>query len=207
MTHRLGSLTLPYVSAVRVTEAAAGNDRLATNEIAFSSGNSWSVDANAAVVDPCAMEASKDLESSVPLAATITGDFKSYFQGKSLPPGKGGSENAALGGYLEESKKPGRIVAVGSAALPTDAMISYLARMDRRQAVNNFTFVQNTLDWMTSDENLIAVRMKTVDDPPIQKKSEGIKALAKYGNIAGIPLVFILFGLVRWQMRRKKSGK
>ena len=108
---------------------------------------------------------------------------------------------------MEKSKAPGRIVVVGSAGLPADEKIGYLARIDRRQAINNFTFVQNTLDWMTSEENLIAVRMKNVDDPPIEKKSEGVKTAAKYCNIIGIPFAFIVFGLVRWRMRRKKSTK
>ena len=110
--------------------------------------------------------------------------------------------------FIEESKKPGRLVVVGSADLPADDKISTLARIDRRQALGNFALVQNILDWMTNEEDLIAVRMKSTAAPPITKDvSEGLKATLKYGNMIGIPLVFMLFGLVRWRLRRspKKS--
>jgi len=106
---------------------------------------------------------------------------------------------------MEKSSAPGRLIVVGSAGLPSDDTIGYLARMDRRQAMSNFTFVQNTLDWMTNEEALIAVRMKTVDDPPLTKGSEGAKAAAKYGNIIGIPFIFVVFGLIRWRIRRSKK--
>jgi hypothetical protein len=43
--------------------------------------------------------------------------------------------------------------------------------------------------------------MKTVSDPPLEKGSEQSKALAKWGNIIGVPLAFVLFGVVRWRIR------
>ena len=61
---------------------------------------------------------------------------------------------------------------------------------------------------LATAEDLIAVRMKTTADPPIDKDIfEGKKATIKYGNIIGIPLAFMLFGLIRWRIRRnpKKS--
>jgi ABC-type uncharacterized transport system involved in gliding motility auxiliary subunit len=138
------------------------------------------------------------------VAAAVSGTFTSFFKGKELPVKEGEEdlEVPADGGFVEESQAPGRLVVVGSSGVPMDETIGMLARMDRRQALNNFTFVQNVLDWMTNEEDLIAVRMKTVDDPPLEKTSEGTRAAAKYGNIIGIPLVFILFGLVRWRLRR-----
>jgi ABC-type uncharacterized transport system involved in gliding motility auxiliary subunit len=75
--------------------------------------------------------------------------------------------------------------------------------MDRRLAMANFTFVQNALDWSTSEEDLIAVRMKNVDDPPLEKKEENVKTAAKYANIVGVPILFLLVGVVRWRVRRK----
>ncbi len=209
MTYRLGSLTLPYTTTVRATKAAQEDSDREVHEIAFSSGNAWTVDGAVAVVDPCSIVASQKLESSIPLAASVKGTFTSFFKGKDLPAGEGGEklDLKEAGGFVEKSKSPGRLVVVGSAGLPGDDTIGYLARMDRRQALNNFTFVQNALDWMTNEEDLIAVRMKTVDDPPLGQASEGAKAAAKYGNIIGIPFAFIMFGLIRWRVRRAKAKK
>jgi gliding-associated putative ABC transporter substrate-binding component GldG len=152
ITHRLGSLTLPYATAVRVTDAARNDAKRKALEIAFSSGNSWVADGDAAVVDPCEIKVSKELESSIPMAAAVTGTFTSFFKGKEIP-----KEEAKEGGdvlnlpeaasFVEESGAPGRLVVVGSSGLPEDETIGYLARIDRRQAMNNFTFVQNVLDW------------------------------------------------------------
>ena len=82
-----------------------------------------------------------------------------------------------------------------------------MSPITRRQAQSNFTFVQNVFDWLTNEEALIAVRMKTVDDPPLAKASEGSRALAKYGNIAGIPFLFVMFGLIRWRIRAGRRTK
>jgi ABC-type uncharacterized transport system involved in gliding motility auxiliary subunit len=206
-TFRLGSLTLPYASSVELTQAVRDDKNRKAQEIAFTSGNAWSVDGTGAVVDPCSIVASKDLESSIPLAAAITGKFESYFKNKTLPKQSGDSSGGALDKtFLDASQQPGRLLVVGSSGLPTDEIIGYLARVDRRQALNNFTFVQNSFDWLTNEDDLIAVRMKTVDDPPLKRTSEGAKIAAKYGNIIGIPFAFILFGLIRWRVRRSKKN-
>jgi ABC-type uncharacterized transport system involved in gliding motility auxiliary subunit len=77
----------------------------------------------------------------------------------------------------------------------------YIARSDQRQAANNFMFMQNALDWLTNEDDLIAVRMKNVNDPPIERGEESAKAIAKWGNIVGVPLLFVIFGVVRWRIR------
>ncbi len=211
ITYRLGSLTLPYSTTVKVTKEARENKKLKAMEIAFSSGNAWADESKSAVVDPCNIVPSNNLESSIPLAAAASGTFTSFFKGKEIPKdarNKDGKEldvnEASV--FIEESKSKGRLVVVGSSGLPADEILSYLARIDRRQAINNFTFVQNVLDWMTNEEDLIAVRMKNVADPPVEKGADQAKTFAKYGNIIGIPLAFVLFGLIRWRVRRSRKN-
>jgi ABC-2 type transport system permease protein len=212
ITFNLGSVTLPYTTEVRITEEVEKDEKLEAREIAFSSGNTWIASATNAEVDPCRIQAPKELLSGVPVAATVKGTFTSYFKGREIPdPGAvNKSESLGLkesGGFVEESISSGRLIVVGSSGLPSDENIAYLARLDRRQAMGDFAFVQNILDWMTNEEGLIAVRMKTLNDPPIEKASEGVKAAVKYGNIIGIPLALILFGLIRWRIRRSKKSK
>jgi gliding-associated putative ABC transporter substrate-binding component GldG len=214
VTFRLGSLTLPYVSPVRVTKEALEDEAREAKELAFSSGNSWIVKGDDAVVEPCEQMESKELESGVPLVAAVSGTFTSFFKGKEIPvedKPKEGEEQIGAGAtkLIEKSRAPGRLIVVGSAGLPLDESLIYVARMDRRQAENNFTFVQNVLDWMTNEDELIAVRMKTVSDPPLEKGHEGAKAAAKWANLIGVPLAFLAFGVVRWRVRagRRKATK
>jgi len=215
VTYRLGSLTLPYASPVRVTKAAIEDEARDARELVFSSGASWVVGGESAVVEPCEIGESKQLESGVPLVAAISGTFKSFFAGKELPvddkPKEAEGMSVGQTGFMEQSKAPGRLIVVGSSGLPLDESLIYLARMDRRQAESNFTFVQNVLDWMTNSDDLIAVRMKTVSDPPLEKGRDEAKTVAKWANIIGVPLAFLVFGLVRWRVRagrrRAKSDR
>jgi gliding-associated putative ABC transporter substrate-binding component GldG len=202
VTFGLGALTLPYATEIKLTKEAKESKNVKAQELAFSSGNSWRVAAGGDV-DPCTMKAADSLESSIPIAAAMSGTFTSYFKGKDLP--KKGEKKVE--GFIEQSKSPGRLVVVGSSGLPADDRLQMISRLDRRQVMYDFAFVQNILDWMTNDEDLIAVRMKDVDDPPINKEiSDGARAAAKWGNIVGIPLAFLLFGVIRWRIRRSPSS-
>jgi ABC-type uncharacterized transport system involved in gliding motility auxiliary subunit len=212
VTFRLGTLTMPYGSPVRVTKAAAGSGDKDAREIAFSSGSSWIVPGDDAVVEPCGIAESRNLDSGIPLAAHISGKFDSFFAGKEPPvaeplPAGGEAPGPGVAGFLERSARPGRLLVVGTSALPMDESLMYLARLDRRQAGNNFTFVQNALDWLTNEDDLIAVRMKNIDDPPLSMGTETSRAVAKWGNIIGVPALFVLFGLVRWRLRSARRKR
>lgn len=201
LTFGLGALALPFATEVKLTKDVKSQAGIKAQEIGFSSGNAWRVSAGGDV-DPCNIKVPESLESSIPVAAALSGSFTSYFKGKELPK----KEDKPVEGFIEQSKKQGRIIVIGSAGLPSDDKLQLLSRVDRRQVAFNFAFVQNALDWMTNDDDLIAVRMKNVDDPPVDKEvSEGAKAFAKWGNIIGIPLAFMLFGVIRWRLRRSPS--
>jgi ABC-2 type transport system permease protein len=200
LTYRLGSLTLTYATEVRVAKDAAADKQRTATELAFSSGNSWLVAGESAIVDPCAITEPQSLESGIPVAAAISGRFTSYFKGKK-PPVAPKPDAGKDGRPLDESSSPGRLIVVGSSGLPLDESLMYIARADQRQAANNFMFMQNALDWMTNEDDLIAVRMKTVNDPPLEHGKERAKMIAKWGNIVGVPLLFVLFGVVRWRIR------
>jgi ABC-type uncharacterized transport system involved in gliding motility auxiliary subunit len=59
------------------------------------------------------------------------------------------------------------------------------------------------VDWLSQDEALIAIRSKQVSPRPLKEISAGAKKAVKYGNTFGLPFLVILFGVVRWQIRRR----
>ncbi|MCK9460418.1 MAG: GldG family protein [Proteobacteria bacterium] len=203
VTFRLGSLTMTYATEVRVSKEAAADKARNAAELAFSSGSSWTVGGDSAIVDPCGIAEPPNLESGLPVAAAISGRFRSYFQGEKAPV-EPKPDAGPEGRRLKESLEPGRLIVIGTSGLPLDESLMYIARADQRRAANNFMFMQNALDWMTNEDDLIAVRMKTVNDPPIERGEESAKAIAKWGNIVGVPLLFILFGVVRWRIRVRR---
>jgi len=60
----------------------------------------------------------------------------------------------------------------------------------------------NAISWAIEDETLTAVRTKTVGSRPLHADADEKAGLYKVINIAGVPLLFIGFGLARWRMRR-----
>ena len=102
-------------------------------------------------------------------------------------------------------------------------------------------FALNAVDWLAQDSDLIAIRAKTIEEPPLEvpqsiqtatdeavqaaetgdedatnealRRREGVlssenasKIRMQFLNVLGVPVVLIIFGLVRWQMRKAKRA-
>ncbi len=66
----------------------------------------------------------------------------------------------------------------------------------------------NLVDWLLADEELLAMRNRALVDLPINSDlSDETKALLKYGNIFGAPLLLLLYGLVRRSLREKRRKR
>jgi ABC-type uncharacterized transport system involved in gliding motility auxiliary subunit len=89
----------------------------------------------------------------------------------------------------------GRIVLVGDADFATNRFMTY--------EPGNVTFVQNVIDWLTQDESLIGIRAKRREPPALIYPNVAARDLARYGNLLGVPLLFVLFGVVRVARRRR----
>lgn len=64
----------------------------------------------------------------------------------------------------------------------------------------------NLIDWLVLDEALLKVRTRGLASAPIEELSDATRASIRYGNIVGLPLLFIFFGLVRWRMRESRRA-
>ena len=67
----------------------------------------------------------------------------------------------------------------------------------------NLLFLTNAIDWLGQDESLIQIRSKMRRSPPLLYSSEAMRDAAKYGNLIGIPLLFVLIGAWRLARRRR----
>lgn len=92
----------------------------------------------------------------------------------------------------------GRLVVVGTAQLLEDRMITL------PQFAEGVTFFENVIDAMTLGETLVGIRSRPVTARPIMNLDAGEKAMIRYANMLGIPLLIILggFGGVVWRRRR-----
>jgi len=93
----------------------------------------------------------------------------------------------------------GRVVVVGSADFASDHYA--------RNSPTNIVLVQNAIDWLAQDEGLIAIRSKDRAPPPLVFSSSVARGAAKYGNLAGVPLLLMAAGIARLLGRRRTTRR
>jgi len=96
----------------------------------------------------------------------------------------------------------GRIVLAGSPSFVEDDVLR-----ETPNALAGMIFFQNSIDWLAQDEALISIRSKDRSPPQLLFSSDLIRDAAKYGNLVGVPLLFVLFGVGRLARRRRIQAR
>ncbi len=98
----------------------------------------------------------------------------------------------------EEGVPPGgRMVVVGDA--------SFLESRFTGSKPQNVLFAANAIDWLAQDESLIRIRSKNRTPPALAFTSDLSRNLMKWGNLVGVPLLYVLFGILRVGGRRRRA--
>lgn len=118
---------------------------------------------------------SADSADQYTLAAAVQGNLKSPFD-------QGSTDKA-------------RIIVVGDSDFLKDGLLD---------TGDNLSFFQNMVDYLGLDEQLIGIRAKAISSHPLTEQlSDGAKIAVRYGNIFGITLIAVGFGLYRYYARRR----
>jgi ABC-type uncharacterized transport system involved in gliding motility auxiliary subunit len=133
------------------------------------------------------------------LAYAYQGALKSAFAPAAAA---GMSEPEPQNAPPSESKKPVRMVVVGDSDFANDEYLQLSRYLPFYQGGAQMLF--NAISWTMEDEALTPVRTKTVASRPIDPVSDGTVMAVKAVNIAGVPLLFIGFGVLRWRIRRAR---
>lgn len=96
-----------------------------------------------------------------------------------------------------EGDTRGRMVVVGDATFAEGQFVQYNP--------NNLAFVANSIDWLAQDEALIRIRSKDRRPPNLVFSSDLTRNVIKWGNLVGVPLLFVLLGLARVTGRRRRA--
>ena len=100
---------------------------------------------------------------------------------------------AAAGNYnTGKSNEPGRFVVVGSSGFITNGMLGFQANRD---------LALNTINWLSSDEDLISIRPKAPEDRRLNVNQRQMN-LFFYFDLIAIPLLTILGGVMLYLKRR-----
>jgi ABC-type uncharacterized transport system involved in gliding motility auxiliary subunit len=127
-----------------------------------------------------------------PMAAPIFPD-----QDWIVPPEELGVRVVAAAVNPGEDAGGGRLVVVGDA--------SFAEAQFLQASPENLIFLANAIDWLAQDEALINIRSKNRTPPRLVFTSDGRRDLLKWGNLLGVPLLFVLVGLERVTGRRRRA--
>lgn len=87
-----------------------------------------------------------------------------------------------------------RIVVAGGASFIGDQFF----------AEGNEALLLNVMDWLVRDDALLSIRTRGLKAAPLREVDDTTRALLKYGNIVGVPLLLVLYGLIRWRRREAR---
>ena len=68
----------------------------------------------------------------------------------------------------------------------------------------NLAFTLNSIDWLAQDEALIGIRSKLRTPPMMAFTSDFQRGALKWGNLVGVPLLFVTVGITRVAGRRRR---
>jgi len=211
------------ISPLTLNDQQIKNNKLKTIRLFSSSEKSWEMKGQI-MLNPMFIKppAAGEGMASRPLAYIIEGSFPSYFAHRPIPskPADDASPSATQenlkrtvapkaptanqleqkGGSLSSSK-PAKIFIIGSSEMLTDNLIS-------EQADNpNTTLIMNIIDVLNNKEDIALMRSKVQTFNPLDVKDEKVKVAAKFFNIAGLPVIVVIFGmlvLLRRHNRKKR---
>ena len=170
---KLESLVLPWASSLEILTDKI-NENNKISYLARTTDRAWSQDDNFNL-NPQQMFAPSNGQRQLTLAVSVFGKFNSV--------------------YNDSKTGAGRLIVVGDSDFVKDNFV--------RNNPNNLIFFQNLVDSLSLDEDLINIRSKGITDRPIKELSDGEKAAIRYLNIFGLTVAVVLFGMLRYYMRRR----
>ena len=206
ITSQLEVLTLPWTSSLEIVikEGITATPLAKTSEAGRSIQGYYNLMPSAPMPP--------NAESQVyTVAVALEGTFKSFYAGKEIPPvsPQGAAESGLeIPPTPENSEMPapgsdteGRITQTESEQ--TQIVVVGTAQFLTQLRGDGINFFLNTVDWLTLGDALIGIRSHTITDRPLREVSEIEKNFIKYLCIVGVPLIVIVFGLLRYFLKRR----
>jgi ABC-type uncharacterized transport system involved in gliding motility auxiliary subunit len=210
------------ISPLELISERISQNSLKAHRLFASSKKSWQmrdrINLNPMFIKP--PESTEEMQS-YPLAYIIEGQFPSYFAGKPAPvkevdnkkeseekpPADASTKTQSdidlsqierQGQFLTRGK-PGKIFVMASVDMLRDNVL------DAGGRGSNATFILNTVDYLNGREDIAVMRAKVQRFNPLEDTQAGTKAFVKALNIAGLPVMVVIFGLGVWFRRHSRK--
>jgi ABC-2 type transport system permease protein len=189
-------LAMPYPSTITVTATSSADAEviplLETSAASFPKRDAT------AITKELRIQPNKAEQRPYTVGVAAKLKLKSFFAGKEAPPGQ--TER------LEESPVHTRLIVLSSPQIVADTTLSDVQMHRDLVYMNGFVAVHNMVDWLMEDTSLVAARSKRVERP-IDNLETGTRDAIKYANVVGVPLLFILGGIVYWAVRTTRRRR
>jgi ABC-type uncharacterized transport system involved in gliding motility auxiliary subunit len=138
------------------------------------------------------------------VAVALEGKFRSFYADKEIPP----VATAADATDIVEIETTTPVEPTETRATKTESEQTQIVVMGTAQFLSQLrpdgiNFFLNTVDWLTLGDALIGIRSHTITDRPLREASEIEKNFIRYLCIIGIPLLVVIFGLLRYSLKTR----
>jgi len=99
--------------------------------------------------------------------------------------------------------KDARIIVVSNGEFAINGSGQQVQKLE----ADNLELFVNSVDWLSDDTGLIELRSKEVKTVPLKDIQDSTKTLLKYLNFLLPILLVVFYGIIRFQMRRRKRRK
>lgn len=205
ITQYLKKIVFLKASSISVDETLLKENKASVQYLVKSSPYSWLQQGNISFMPWGANPPQDSSLKQYNLAVLVQGNLKSYFADKQ-PTIDVKSKEAKGKDYVQEealkqSVKPVKLFVAGTSEITGRNII------DEEGKSPNAVFMHNVIDYLQGNYAIPQMRSKGLSFNPIKETSDTAKSIIKGINIAGLPLLVILFGLLyiwRRNIRRKR---
>ncbi len=195
------------ISPLEIDKELIEKNGLTAHKLFSSSDKSWEMSGQINLNPMFISPPPADEKKSFPLAYILEGQFPSYFAGKPIPEKKAPEINNENNSNQKDNKtgidspeiesegefiskgKQAKIFIISSSDMLTDNVL------DQEGRSSNSVFVMNVLDYLNNREEIAVMRSKEQRFNPLQESEAGTKTFLKSFNIAGLPILVVIFGL------------
>lgn len=188
MVSKLETITLPWTSSLKFQDKVIEEKGLEKTILVQTTPHAWTQKGRFDLNPQQRFNFKTTEFQQIPLAAMVSGHFKSFYADKEAP----SKDEDKLTNSAQET----HLVVVGNSRFIQD---DFLNRFPE-----NAAFFLNIVDWLTMGDALIGIRTREKTERPIPELSDEKKAFIRYINIFGVSILIILFGLIKFLLRRRK---
>ncbi|MDE0482035.1 MAG: Gldg family protein [Candidatus Poribacteria bacterium] len=199
VTSQLEVLTLPWTSSLELLnkESIKATPLAKTSESARSTQGFYNLRPGTPIPPT-------DLQAYT-VAAALEGKFKSFYADKEIPAAAPTADTDTENGNASSAPtqdEEERTTITESAE--TQIVVVGTAQFITQLHPNGVEFFLNSIDWLTLGETLIGIRSHAITDRPLNEEvSSFAKDFIKYLCTIGIPLLIVIFGLIRYFLKRR----